>query len=678
MADECPAQTITEFFAWVDENLRRAPEVSRREIHRWLVEAEACRSREQIAWLNFYLGWLAIDGDDFDQAFEILGKARAIFEELGNAEALARTINAIGATYDLCGIFDLALDHFKESAEIAERLGRKDIAGTAVMNMADSLHSLGEHEEALRAIVRCRTELIIRPISRSIVHLTAGRALRMLGRLGEAEEELRQAVDLSLDRPHDHLESRRHLAELYLDRGRLQDAEAEIRTAMEGAESRGERLMLAQLRLSQARWHQLQGQHQRALEAIVLASQAAKELKARPVEADAEKAAFDSWQACGEPQKALAAFIRHTEIKDAMKGVTTSRRIASLQSERSRRDAKHFESLYRQVSIISEIGRRITSNLHLDQVLDDIYGSVNGIMSAPTLMIGFLNERERRLEYPLAIVNGERLDSFQSSLDSGTLECQCVLDRKDILVMDWSLEHPGCPNTLGLAAQADCSQVIVPLLIGDRVEGVISVHSPKRAAYSKQEVETVRAIGAYVAIAVENSSLFQQVQTLASIDGLTGLLNRRCLAEAVAKDFRKCKRYKTPASLIMVDIDHFKRVNDQHGHDAGDLVIKKTADVLSSMVRTCDAAGRFGGEEFVLFLPETGMDGALVLAERLRAAVQALQISVSERQVVGITISLGVSAFRPGDDSWEASLKRADAALYRSKHDGRNRVTAGD
>lgn len=158
-------------------------------------------------------------------------------------------------------------------------------------------------------------------------------------------------------------------------------------------------------------------------------------------------------------------------------------------------------------------------------------------------------------------------------------------------------------------------------------------------------------------------------------DGLTGVYNRRYLEQALAKEFARVKRYEGALSLIMVDIDHFKRVNDERGHLAGDEVIRRTAEILSSCIRESDTLGRYGGEEFAVLLPHTKLEGAVVLAERLRKCIAAHAVTFGN-QSIPVTISVGVAELMPDTPNYEQLIQDADTALYQSKDGGRNRVTA--
>lgn len=162
-----------------------------------------------------------------------------------------------------------------------------------------------------------------------------------------------------------------------------------------------------------------------------------------------------------------------------------------------------------------------------------------------------------------------------------------------------------------------------------------------------------------------------ELRRLVHRDPLTGLFNRRSLFEHAAREQARCERYGTPLSLVMLDIDGFKAVNDTFGHGAGDDVICETAARVACALRDVDAAFRLGGEEFLILLPSTDVDAAVGVAERLRYAVASRPVDAIGR---GVTASFGVTELRRGEEDWEAAMRRADVALYRAKAEGRNRV----
>jgi diguanylate cyclase len=165
----------------------------------------------------------------------------------------------------------------------------------------------------------------------------------------------------------------------------------------------------------------------------------------------------------------------------------------------------------------------------------------------------------------------------------------------------------------------------------------------------------------------------QTLVALSSIDGLSGLLNRSHWEAVVAAEFQRCRRIGHPSSLVMIDIDHFKVINDSHGHPVGDAVISSVARILRGALRLQDVPGRYGGDEFGVVLPGTPMEGAEVLADRIRMRIESMVLETAAG--VRVTASLGVAAFKSTDADQMDWIVRADRALYRAKESGRNRTT---
>jgi diguanylate cyclase (GGDEF)-like protein len=169
----------------------------------------------------------------------------------------------------------------------------------------------------------------------------------------------------------------------------------------------------------------------------------------------------------------------------------------------------------------------------------------------------------------------------------------------------------------------------------------------------------------------------QKLQEQAISDPLTGLYNRRYLGEFLPRELLRCRRSAMPVAVMLIDLDRFKRINDSFGHEAGDIVLKAIAALLKSKVRGSDIACRYGGEEFALILPETGLDAAVRRAEDIRLAIAGLDLSNAGSFLGKITASFGIALFPDHGEYTDALLRVADVALYAAKGAGRNRVVVG-
>ena len=170
------------------------------------------------------------------------------------------------------------------------------------------------------------------------------------------------------------------------------------------------------------------------------------------------------------------------------------------------------------------------------------------------------------------------------------------------------------------------------------------------------------------------------IRDMITFDELTGLLTKRSLYLELERELTRSARYAHPLSVLMMDLDHFKMVNDTHGHQAGSFVLAEVGRIIQSTIREPDVAGRYGGEEFIACLPETDKDRAIKAAERVRTAIEAAEMKRDDLEIDGdairITISIGVSTYPEDGNDIDGLVREADRALYRCKHEGRNRVLA--
>ncbi len=227
--------------------------------------------------------------------------------------------------------------------------------------------------------------------------------------------------------------------------------------------------------------------------------------------------------------------------------------------------------------------------------------------------------------------------------------------------------HPVC-------MEEDHAHVSIPLKSGDNVLGLLYLYFvPPGYLQLASDATIFTSIGNYLGLRIEKARLYEKVQELAILDGLTELYNYREFHNRLGHEFQRAKRYKKALPLVMIDIDHFKRFNDTYGHLAGDEVLRSMGRLIRESLRNVDIPARYGGEEFAVILPETAPEQAEVVAERLRSSVAEHPFSVEGRNV-SLTISLGLASFPHDAETKEGLIKAADRALYCAKSGGRNRT----
>ena len=250
--------------------------------------------------------------------------------------------------------------------------------------------------------------------------------------------------------------------------------------------------------------------------------------------------------------------------------------------------------------------------------------------------------------------------------------CKAVRTGRYFRVNDVSVE-PVCPSRFALPAEG--SYYCGPLIAGGIIIGAVRLEGMK-GFWTPERERLLESYLSGAASALSNLRLLDSMKQQANVDVLTGLYNRRFLEDYAGKLLAMARRRQQPVSVIMMDLDHFKSFNDIYGHELGDRILRQFAKTVTEAMRETNLAARFGGEEFVVLLPDTGPKASLVVAERIRRAVMRMEVSSgTEKPLPQVTVSLGIAVFPEHGQSLEEVLLASDKALYESKNSGRNRAT---
>jgi diguanylate cyclase (GGDEF)-like protein len=342
-----------------------------------------------------------------------------------------------------------------------------------------------------------------------------------------------------------------------------------------------------------------------------------------------------------------------------------------------------WESLYRA-------SQEMNASLDLEELYAAIHNVVEKVMPCEDFVIDGYDDATSEI-VPLYLIEPPRLRAYPPRYfaDHG-LAGAIIQAGKPILLSDSeAMTASGIRFEMYGSQCMSRSLVAVPMQLHGKVIGMLSVQSHTENAYTVEDQELLEMLASHAAIALENANLFQQIKRLADADPLTGILNRRRLFELADLEFARAQRYSYPLTAVMIDVDHFREFNNRHGHKAGDWILKIIVESCRRQIRNVDIFGRYGGEEFTLILPSTGLQGAVQVAERLRNEVEqahngvgrtyfkqmdtaSLKTAATQR----VTISLGVAVLDSSCENVEMLIDHADQAMYQAKRAGRNRVKA--
>ena len=332
----------------------------------------------------------------------------------------------------------------------------------------------------------------------------------------------------------------------------------------------------------------------------------------------------------------------------------------------------------RDQQIVRATAELITAGMPLTRLFEELCPMLARFVDATQAFVALRHADGPRIEHLWA--NGRSMERATGLLNEKSQTLKVLRTGESVLmnrVEDW----PNGPIAIPGASHQSESALYVPLRFGTEIIGVLSVQTPVREAYTSDDLALLETCGLYLAVAVSNAQLTSAnsaLEGLATIDPLTGVSNRRAFDDRLRHEWQRAARTSRPVSLVILDVDFFKAFNDTYGHVAGDACLQQVARVVAaSLDRPADILTRYGGEEFAAILPETDHAGATAIAEKMRAAVGALQISHQGSSLGIVTTSLGVATCIPARYiSAYSLLERADAALYQAKAAGRNRVVA--
>lgn len=339
-----------------------------------------------------------------------------------------------------------------------------------------------------------------------------------------------------------------------------------------------------------------------------------------------------------------------------------------------------LEELKRTVDalqVFAEIGKTLTSTLDIKEVLRIVLQKISELLKPTSWSLLLMDDEEKVLHYEI-LINEPGVDR-QKPIHLGHGIAGWVAQRiKPVLWPDPTKDHRFTAPSDIPAPKKIKSLLCVPLQSRGRSLGVIELRRKGRGAdlFTEEDLTTLAVISDYAAIAIENARNFQRIQELTITDDLTCLFNVRHLHTLLEGEILRASRYRKKFSMVFLDLDHFKEVNDTHGHIHGSQLLRETADVIQENIRTVDYAARYGGDEFIILLPETDKDETIQIAERLRASIEGNAFLQDKGLNVHFTASFGVATFPDDAQSKDDLIRMADEAMYKVKNSTRNRVEA--
>ncbi len=327
-----------------------------------------------------------------------------------------------------------------------------------------------------------------------------------------------------------------------------------------------------------------------------------------------------------------------------------------------------------ELQVFNEIGKALTSTLDIKEVLGVIMQKISDLLKPTHWSLLLMDDSGRFLEFEVAVGEGsEKLKNVKLPVDEGVVGW-VAREGKPLLIKDAHQDERWCKDMDEVTDFQTRAIICAPLVSKDTVLGVIELVNEQPGAFSESDMRLLNSLADYAAIAIENARNYQQLQEITVTDDVTSLYNSRYLHETLAREFERAQRYSLPFSVIFFDLDHFKNVNDAHGHLCGSQLLTEIGELIKENIRTLDVPIRYGGDEFVIVLPQTGKEKAVHVARRLRLSLNEGVFLAEKDLALRVTASFGVANYPQDGSDKDSILRLADEAMYRVKESTRDGI----
>lgn len=637
-----------------------------------------------IAWCTGLLGWYFNYSGIYENAAEKFLKANTLFQNISDEDGKLYAANGLMNAYFQLGLYELSTKWGKAALKIAKETRNDKFFVIILNNICVNYLKIGKYEKAKKIIGSLQD---VPYGDRDDVKISMYQVIAEIeceiGSISKAMEFIGESIEIANKNNWDVMlcESLRIRGKINFKAGNYKDAELDYLRAMDMAIKGDCYEFQANILENLAQYDFLKEDYNEGINKLLRALKISEKNKCILSIRNIYNQLYLVNKQNNNYKDALKYYEKYNDINNELNCKGSECTFLDLENERSKHEAAMFKSLYDDIKVISTIGQKITSDLNFDKILENTYKEISMIMKADIVGISTFKESDKVLDYALFIDRGKRLYSQNVHVDDETsFGAYCVRNKCTILVNDIYNDYKKyIPRLKVNISPVDTqSTMYCPLTLADKVRGFLNVQSYKKNAYTDNDLNKLKILASYVAIALENSYLYNKTKYFSSHDFLTGLLSRMEIFEEGEKAFEHCTKNEEKLAVIMIDIDDFKVVNDKYGHCIGDLVLKNIGYIINEGVGNCGFAGRYGGEEFLIVLPEIDENKIYSICEHIRESIERADIYYRNKRKLKVTASIGIFIYEGKESSFEKCISFADEALYIAKAEGKNKLVRYD
>jgi len=631
-------------------------------------------------WCLNYIGWSENYANDFLEASTLHLIANEFFEKEQCIDGIISTCNGLLLDYLNLGELELAIRNGIRGIELATEINDEKSLIPLFLNTAEIYVESESYDEALDLIDRLKSNnyntnsetqiAILDVLSKCSLHYN---------KLDEAYRYCNQALDLMEKTNYiiDREEVMSTRAEIKYKAGNCEEAIREFEEIMRISTENNDSFYKIKTSIRWAKYYFNTGQYEVSKEKLFIAVNDEKLPSFIKLRVQAYDLLKNIYSKMGDYEKAYKTFEEYDKYKKEANANHSNLCLSILKYKSATNEAKTYKSLYEKMELISTVGRKITSSLGMKELVRLIYNEIGKVVAADIVGIALYDKEKNKLIYETFIEKGEEVEYKELSLDNKTsFGVYCFNNKKEVVINHGVNEYWKYIDMLKISKEEvdryPSSIIYLPILMDDIPIAVLTVQSNATNAYTHEDIFGLKILASYIAIAIENGKLFDEVNYFASNDMLTKILNRNKIIKEGECILKAKMGIDEKFSVIMMDIDYFKKINDTHGHHVGDIVLQAVATTAKNQIKGSGIIGRYGGEEFLIILPNSNLNNANKIGEDIRKAVEQYRYPIRKDIYGKVTVSLGIYEFTEKDEFLLDGLKKADKALYRAKAMGKN------
>ena len=646
------------------------------------------------AWFSANLGWVYFDMLSMEKALNIQLNTYEIFKELDNIDGMLTCINAIMAIYTNQQIVDKAISWGVSGIDLAESTNNYEMLSIIKANIVVLYIYIEEYTKASEILDEIEKSPFVTGEENELVsYINRVLCETELGNYDKAMKYAEKGYELAtlINSPllaHIFVAK----ARVNIKKGLLEAGREDIKNAVKSVVDHNDNLLKIDTAIAAGELEYVLGNYERAIEILLDAinfiadNTVKRELKLIC------KALNECYKAMGDYENAYIYLVKYNKLKNEMFNLNRQTSLGVLDLKKEEQEKNTYKILYNQTEQLYKFGLTITANLDKEDIYNIIAEEVKNFIKYDIISIALYNQSDESLEFQLCIEDGKRVKITPTKLMEETLSGYCVKNRKEIMLNDVvkdSCKYIDYNKAMemyksktevieSLKVKTNTTEtnsaLFVPIVIKGSIIGVISTQSYKKNAYTLCELSSLKILSTYIGIALENARLYKKAEYYAMHDALTKVYTKKVAIEKGKEIYDSIITNDNVMATLMLDIDNFKRINDRYGHQLGDRVIESVSATIKNGLRKNDVVGRYGGEEFIIFLEGKKETNFNMIAERIRTNIEKIRIDYDKDEKVSFTVSVGLAITYDNSSSLEKIINNADKALYRAKKTGKNKL----